>query len=165
MKTERATMTALRGGSISEESFAISTAIFAAPYVALQTDSFDDSGSLGGSQEGEPMDRAMALEKAASALRSLVREWNVTSSCVMYLAICGVGVRGGVVGDEGFFRGKSMVNVRTTAYRSPSPGIHSALGCLVMRSGPLDFDACGTGHGAPDASVALVGRRWRLLEW
>ena len=40
-------MTALTGGKISKESFAMSTAILAAPYVALQTDSLDDPGSLG----------------------------------------------------------------------------------------------------------------------
>jgi hypothetical protein len=70
-------MTALSGGSISEESFAISTAILAAPNAAIQTDSLDDPGSLGvvseGSLGGETIESAMALVEAASALRSLVR--------------------------------------------------------------------------------------------
>ena len=61
-----------------------------------------------GSQDGEAIDRAMALDEAASALRSLTRGWNVASSCFMYSKIAGVGVRGGlflgVAEDEGFFR-------------------------------------------------------------
>ena len=40
-------MTALRGGSISEESFAMSTAILAAPNAAFQADALDDPDSLG----------------------------------------------------------------------------------------------------------------------
>ena len=70
-------MIALSGGSISEESFAMSMAIFATPYTAFQADSLDDPGSLSaesvGSQDGEATDRAMALDNAASALWSLVR--------------------------------------------------------------------------------------------
>ena len=70
-------MTALSGGSISEESFAISTTILAAPYAALQADSPGDSDSLDavpvGSQDGEAIDRARALDEATSALGSLVR--------------------------------------------------------------------------------------------
>ena len=105
-------MTALSGGSISEESFAMSTAILAAPNAAFQTDSMDDPGSLGtlllGSEDGQATDRAMALDKAASVLRSLVRGWNVASSCFMHSAMGGVGVGGrlfvGVDGDEDFFR-------------------------------------------------------------
>ena len=105
-------MTALSGGSMSEESFAISTAILAAPNAAFQADSLDDPGSLSavsvGSEDGEAMERAMALDKAASVLRSLVRGWNVASSCFMYSAMGGVGVSGGlfvgVDGDEDFFR-------------------------------------------------------------
>lgn len=93
-------MTAFSGGSISEESFAISTAILAAPYAALQTDSLEDpSPSSVVSMEihdGEAMDRAMALDEAASALRSLARGRNVASSCFMYSAMGGVGVDGGV---------------------------------------------------------------------
>lgn len=70
-------MIALSGGSISEESFAMSMAIFATPYTAFQADSLDDPGSSSaesvGSQDGEATDRAMALDNAASALWSLVR--------------------------------------------------------------------------------------------
>ena len=40
-------MTALSGGNISEKSFAMSTAISAAPYAAFQADSLDEPGSLG----------------------------------------------------------------------------------------------------------------------
>ena len=80
-------MTALSGGSRSEESFAISTAILAAPYTAFQTDSLDDPGSLSvasvGSQDGEAIERAMALDEAASALESLTPGWVVVSSFFM----------------------------------------------------------------------------------
>ena len=105
-------MTALAGGNISKESFAISTAILAAPYAAFQTDSFDDPGSFGaesvGSLDGEITDRATALEEATSALRSFLLGWNVASPCLMYSVIGGVGVScgmlGGVPDDEDFFR-------------------------------------------------------------
>lgn len=114
-------MTALTGGNISEESFAISTAILAAPYAAFQADSLDDPGSLGaesmgsmGSEDGEIIDRATALDEATSALWSFVRGWNVASPCLMYSVIRGVGVRGGLLGgvpdDEDFFRKWRMVN-------------------------------------------------------
>ena len=77
MRTEMATMTALSGGSISEESFAMSTAILAAPNAAFQADSSDDPGSSStasvGSQDGEATDGASELDEAASALRSLAR--------------------------------------------------------------------------------------------
>ena len=104
-------MTALSGGSTSDESFAISTAILATPYAALQADSLDDPGSLSavsvGSQDGEAIARAMALDDAASALRSLVRGWNVASSCFMYSTNGVEGVGGwlfvGVTDGEDFF--------------------------------------------------------------
>ena len=110
-------MTAFSGGSKSEESFAMSTAIFAVPYAAFQADSLYDPGSLDapsvGSQDGEAIDSAIALVEAASALRSLVRGWNVASSCFMYSTIGGVVVPGGlfvgVVGGEFFFRKRRMV--------------------------------------------------------
>jgi hypothetical protein len=104
-------MTAFSGGSISEESFAISMAILAAPKAALQTDSLDDPGSLGlasaGSRDEEAIERAIALVEAASALQSLVRGWDIASPCLMYSIIGGVGVRGGsfggvVVGENKF---------------------------------------------------------------
>lgn len=108
-------MTALGGGSMSDESFAILTAILAAPYAAFQTDSLDDPDSSSAasvrSQEGEAIDRAMALEEAASALRSLERGWNVASSCFMYPRIRGVGVGSGIfvaVTDDGDFFSKVM---------------------------------------------------------
>ena len=101
-------MTALSGGSISEESFATSMAIFAAPYAAFQPDSLEDPDSSSatsvGSQNGEAIDKAIALEEAASALWSLVRGWNVASSCFMYSTIGGVDVGGGLlvgVDDDG----------------------------------------------------------------
>jgi hypothetical protein len=54
----------------------------------------------------------MALDEAASALRSLARGWNVASSCFMYSTIGGVGVGGGllvgVADDEDFFRKRRM---------------------------------------------------------
>ena len=105
-------MTALSGGSRSEESFAISTAILATPYAAFQTDSLDDPGSLGamsvGPLGGEAIDRATALEEAAIALRSLAWGWNVASSCFMCSTMGDVGVGGGlfvgVAADEDLFR-------------------------------------------------------------
>ena len=77
MRTERAPTTALSGKNISEDALAISTANLAAPYAVFQADSLDEPGSLDavsvGSQDGEAMARAMALDEAASALQSLVR--------------------------------------------------------------------------------------------
>ena len=128
MRTERAPTTALSGKNISEDALAISTAILAVPYAAFQTDSFDDPGSLGavsvGSQEEEAMARAMALDTAASALRSLTRGRNVASSCLMYSEIGRVGVGGGlfvgVIDDEDFFRRWRMVDERTNNVCRPS---------------------------------------------
>jgi hypothetical protein len=120
-------MTALSGGSTSEESFAISTAILAAPKAALQIDSLDDPGSFGvasvGSRDEEAIERAMALVEAASALRSLVRGW-IASPCLMYSIIGGVGVRGGsfggvVVGENKFRMRRRMVEIRTTTCVGP----------------------------------------------
>ena len=101
-------MTALSGGSMSEQSFAVSIAMRAAPYTAIQADSLEDPDSSRatsvGSQDGEAIDRAIALVEAASALRSLARD--VTSSCLMYSTIGDVG--GGLLvevdGEEGLFR-------------------------------------------------------------
>ena len=115
-------MTALTGGNMSEESFARSTAILAAPYAAFQTDSLDGPGSLGaesvGSGDGEAIDAATALDEAASALRSFFRGCNVANPCLMYSAIGGVGfcggvlVLGGVPDDEDFFRKWCMGDAR-----------------------------------------------------
>lgn len=118
-------MAALSGGNISEESFAISTAILAAPYAAVQTNSLDDPGLLGtgsvGSQKEEVMDKAMALGDAASALRSLVRGWNDVTSCFMYSITGDTGGRpfvGGVAASEDFFSkvmhggGKTMTGLK-----------------------------------------------------
>lgn len=114
-------MTALSGGSMSEESFVISTTIFAAPYAAFQLDSLDDPGSSGAasvrSQDGRAVDKAMTLDVAASALRSLAWGWNLASSCFMCSTIGDVGVRGGpfvgVAGGKTFSRKWRMVDVRT----------------------------------------------------
>ena len=59
------------------------------------------------SQDGEAIDRAIALDEAASALLSLVRGWNAESSRLMYSTIGGVGEGGGLfvgVAEESFFR-------------------------------------------------------------
>lgn len=112
MRTERAPTTALSGKHISDDSLVVSIAIFAAPYAAIQLDSFDDPDSSGrvsvGSQDGEAIDNAMALDEAARALRSLARGWNVASSFFMYSTMGGVDARCGLfegeAGDEGFFR-------------------------------------------------------------
>jgi len=104
-------MTALSGGNISEDSPAISMAILTAPYAVLQPVSFDDSGSLSAaserSQEGEAIDNAIALDEAASTLRSLT--WIVASSFFIY-STGDVGVDGRLFVDvagggfEGFLR-------------------------------------------------------------
>ena len=104
-------MTALSGGNMSEESFAMSTAIFASPYAAFQTDSLDDPGSSSAAsvelQDGKAIDRATALDEAASALRSLAGR-NVASSCLMYSTIGDAGVGGrpfaGVDDERALFR-------------------------------------------------------------
>ena len=97
---------------MSEDALVISTAILAAPYAVLQLDSLEDPGSSSvisvGSQDGEAMERAMALEEAARALWSLMRGWKVASSCFMYSTMGGVGEEGrrfaGVFDDGDFFR-------------------------------------------------------------
>lgn len=143
MRTERATITPFSGGSRSEESFAMSMAIFAAPYAAFQTDSLDDPGSLGaisvGSQDGEAIDRAMALDRAASALRSLFLGWNFASSCLMYSAMGGAGMGGGLfVGVvEGLFRKFGMVIVGTTKCKRPHLYLDKCESRLLMLI--LDF--------------------------
>ena len=105
-------MTALSGGSMSEESLAISTAILATPYAALQADSLDDPGSSSalsvGSQGGEAIASATALDEATSALRSLARGSGVAGPCFVYSINGDRGVGGGVfvgvAADEDFFR-------------------------------------------------------------
>lgn len=85
-------MTALTIGRASEQSLAISTAIFTAPYTVLQIGSLDDSDSLSAiSEEGEAIARAIALDEAQSTLRSFVRGCN----SFMYSIIGDVGAPGG----------------------------------------------------------------------
>ena len=106
MRTERAPTTAVSGKNKSEDALAISTAILAAPYAVFHADSPDDPGSLigvsMGSEDGEAIDRAIALDEAASNLVSLAR------ACFMYFMTGNVGVGGGlsvgVTADEDFFR-------------------------------------------------------------
>jgi hypothetical protein len=122
MRTERAPTTALSGKHISEDSLAISTAIFAAPYAVLQPDSLDDPGSSSavseGLEDGEAIDNARALDEAASVLGFLAWGWVVASSCFMCSTIGDVGVGGGlfvgVAGDEdGFLRNRGMEELAT----------------------------------------------------
>ena len=128
MRAERAAVTALSGGSISEESFAISTAIFAAPYAALQADSLDEPGSSGAVsvelQDGKPIDSATALEVAASALWSLAWGWNVASPWFMHSTIGDVGVGGGlfvgVAERKNLSRKLRMVDTRIPASVCPN---------------------------------------------
>jgi hypothetical protein len=118
IRTWRAAMTAFSGGSISVESLAISTAIFAAPYAILQVDSLDDPDPSRAVSEalhdGEAIAKAIALDEALSALRSLVLGWNVASSFFMYSKIGGVGggLFVGVDGDDGFLRKGRMIGAR-----------------------------------------------------
>lgn len=114
---------------MSEESFAMSTAIRAVPYAALQIDSLDDPGSFRavsvGSRDEEAIDGAMALDEVMRALRSLMRGWDVASPCFASSTIGSVGVDDGpLVGfapDEDFFRKRCMANGRTTKRGSYSP--------------------------------------------
>ena len=94
-------MTALRGGSMSEDSLAASTSILAASYAVLHFDSLCDSGSSLPTFEGSPgeehIDKAIELDAVARDPGLLVLEWPSTASFLMKLA--GVGVV-----DEGFLR-------------------------------------------------------------
>lgn len=95
-------MTILSGGHTSPVSFAKSIAIFAAPYAILQADSLDGPGSLSvvpvGSQDGEVIDRAVALDGAAGALWSLSRGSILANPCFMYSVSDGMGENGGLFG-------------------------------------------------------------------
>lgn len=125
MRTARAPTIALSGRNISEDSFAISTAILAPAYAVFQPDSPDDPGSFGavskGSQDGEPIDNAMTPDEAASILGSLVRRgWIVASS--FFMSSMGVGGRPVVgVADGDFLRKWCMVGGETTRCRTPLP--------------------------------------------
>ena len=112
MRTVRAPTTALSGKNISEDSFAISTAILAAPYTVLQPDSLDDPALSEpvsrGSEDGEPIDETTELDEETSAFRRLVLEWVLTTSFFTGL-IGDVGVGGTLfvgVPDEEAFRWK-----------------------------------------------------------
>ena len=87
MRTDRAPTTALSGKNMSEDSLAISTAIFAAPYAVLQPDSLDDPGSsapvLEESGGGEPIAKAMEPDEATSALGLFDLERILATSFVM----------------------------------------------------------------------------------
>ena len=104
MKTASAPTTALSGKSMSEDSLATSTAILAVPYAVLHPDSLNDPGSSLPSSEGsrgeEHIDKAMKLEKAASAPGFLALEWALTTSFVTKLV--NVGGESVGVADEGF---------------------------------------------------------------
>ena len=89
----------------------ISTAILAAPYAVLQRDSFDDPASSelvsDGSQDGEPIDKATALDEATSVLRFLALEWVLTTFFMDSIAVVSVPSDGpfvGVADDERFLR-------------------------------------------------------------
>ena len=156
-------MTALTGGKISNESFAMSTAILAAPYVALQTDSLDDPGSLGagsvGSRDGGAVDRAMALDEAKSVLWSFVRGRIVSSSCLVSSEVGGAGVRGGILlgvpDDDVFFRNLRIVGAR-------QEGVHVQISAHCILGGRLAL------HRAPSPfplsqSVLSAWRRACLI--
>lgn len=117
-------MTALSGGSISDESLAISTAIFAAPYADLQADSLVDPGLSGtrsvGSEDGRVVDDGVAPNEAASP-PLLTWGLGVAEPFFTFFAAGGGGVGdglcGGFVDDEGFFLKRGMVNARTKSRR------------------------------------------------
>ena len=119
-------MTALSGGRRSLESFAISIAVLAAPYAAIQTDSLDDSGSSSAGsarwEDGEAMESAMPLDEAASALWSLVLGWKAASSCFMFSIVdVGGGLFGRVDDDEGLFRKYRMMDAGTSTTKDRRP--------------------------------------------
>ena len=108
MRTERAPTTALSGKNISDDSLAISTANFAAPYTVLQPESLDGPGSptavSEGSKDGEPVDKAIELDEA---LRFLALEWVLTT----FFFVSSIGVVGkgdglfiGIADGERFLR-------------------------------------------------------------
>ena len=81
MRTDSAPTTALGGKNISEDSFATSTAILAAPYAVLQRDSLDDPGSsklaFERSREGGPVGELIEVGGGASAFGSVA--WEMAS--------------------------------------------------------------------------------------
>lgn len=125
MRTASAPKTALSGNNISEDSLAISTAIFAAPYAVLQPDSLDDPGSLSAaserSQDGEAIDRAIAHDEKASAFVSFFSLERVLATPPFISSIGVVGVGGGlficVADDEDFSRRWCMLDGATTKCR------------------------------------------------
>ena len=77
IKMDMAPATAFRGGNISEDSLATSTAILAAPYAVFQAESFSGTtppspGASWISENAEPMVRAMAVVEAARTLGFLL---------------------------------------------------------------------------------------------
>ena len=126
MRTASAPKTALSGNNISEDSLAISTAIFAAPYAVLQPDSFDDPGSLSAaserSQDGEAIDRAIAHDEKASAFVSFFSLERVLATSKFFISSIGVVGVGGwlficVADDEDFSRRWCMLDGATTKCR------------------------------------------------
>ena len=134
MRTERAPTTALSGKHMSEDALAISTAIFAASYAVPQHDSSDGPGSSRtvsvGSQDGEAMDKAIALVDAASAPMFLVWGWIVARPCFMWSTIGRVVVGGrlfiGLADCEGSVRKRCIVDARITSVGAP---FRSDVGC------------------------------------
>lgn len=129
MRTDRAPTTALSGKNISDDSFAISTAILAPAYAVFQPDSLDEPGSFGavskGSQSGEPIDNAMTPDEAASTLESLVLRGTIVASSFFMNSTGDVGVGGrsfvGVVAADDFLRKWCIVDEGTTNCRTPLP--------------------------------------------
>ena len=127
MRTESAPTTALRGKHISEDALATSRAIFAASYAVVQRDCLDDPRSSRvisvTSQDGEPMDKAIALVDAARAPRALTWGWIVVRPCFMCSKIGGVGAGGEpfvcLSDDEGSARKRRIVDARTAKRLSP----------------------------------------------
>ena len=107
----------------------ISTAILAVPYAVLQPESFDDSGSSDavskGPRDGEPIDKAMEPDEAASVLGCLALELLLTTSFFMNsIGGVDVGVGGGLfacVAGEGFLRKRGMIDERTITCKRSLP--------------------------------------------
>ena len=95
--------TALSGGNISEESLAVSRAILAAPYAALQADSLVDPGLSGtrsvGSEDGEGVERAIALDEVPRTLLLSTLGWDVADPFFLWSTVDNGGADGGLCGE------------------------------------------------------------------
>ena len=153
---------------MSEDSLAISMAIFAASYAVPQCDSLDDPGSLRavfvGSQGGEIMGEGITLVGGASTLGTSIWGWVVVRPCSTGSTTRGVGVRDGLffglTDDEAFFRKRCIADARTTKWST------LLLRCWALWS--KDLDSCLTRSRRPskykrprhNGVASSAGKNW-----